>query len=101
MDTVVAYAADDRALFDLEYDVLVVRPVGGILNAQLHVLKELRVPKSLEIATQSLFVVRIAIAAENARPEGVAANAPVVDEDHAVNDGFVLLRRRLLEGAAN
>ncbi len=39
-------------------------------------------------------------AAENARLEGVAANAPVADEDDAVNDGSGLPGRGILEGGA-
>src|SRR6267142_1452914 len=67
MDIVVANAAYDRALFDFEDHRFVIRAIGRIFDAQLHVFKELRVPQGLKITAQRLFIVRIAIATENSR----------------------------------
>src|SRR5258707_5229608 len=98
MDAVVANAADDRALFDFEDYIFVIGAVGRILDTQLYILKELRIPKSLEVAAQGFFVVGIAVAAEDAGFQRVAAHAAVADENDAVNDGSGWLGRRVLGG---
>src|SRR5260221_1777289 len=97
MDAVVANAADDRALFDFEDYIFVIGAVGRILDTQLYILKELRIPKSLEVAAQGFFVVGIAVAAEDAGFQRVAAHAAVADENDAVNDGSGWLGRRGFE----
>src|SRR5260221_11680663 len=94
MDAVVANAADDRALFDFEDYIFVIGAVGRILDTQLYILKELRIPKSLEVAAQGFFVVGIAVAAEDAGFQRVAAHAAVADENDAVNDGSGWVGRR-------
>src|SRR5260221_3928718 len=94
MDAVVANAPNDRALFDLEDYIYVMGAVGRVLDAHLYILKELRIPKSLEVAAQGFFVVGIAVAAEDAGFQRVAAHAAVADEDDAVNDGSGGLGRR-------
>ena len=66
MNAVIANAADDRALFYVEDNNFCVGAVGGIFDAQLYVFKKLSVPKRLEVAAQSFFVVVIAFAAEDA-----------------------------------
>src|SRR5271165_7321639 len=86
MDAVITDAADDRALFYVEDDDFPVGAVRGIFHAKLHVFEKLRVPQSLEIAAQGLFVVDVAFTAEDAGFEGVAANAAVADEVDAVDD---------------
>src|SRR5260221_11568621 len=97
MDAVVPNTADDRALFDFEDYIFVIGAVGRILDTQLYILKELRIPKSLEVAAQGFFVVGIAVAAEDAGFQRVAAHAAVADENDAVNDGSGWLGRRGLE----
>ena len=67
MNAVIADAADDRALFDVEDDVLVIGSVGRVFDAQFDVFEKLRVPESLEVAAQSFFIIGIALAAEDAR----------------------------------
>src|ERR1700738_693110 len=94
MDAVVANAANDRALFDLEDYIFVMGAVGRILDAQLYILKELRIPKSLEVAAQGFFVVGIAVAAEDAGFQRVTAEAAVAAEEDAVNDGSCAMRGR-------
>src|SRR5260221_13932505 len=94
MDAVVPNTADDRALFDFEDYIFVIGAVGRILDTQLYILKELRIPKSLEVAAQGFFVVGIAVAAEDAGFQRVAAHAAVADENDAVNDGSGWLGRR-------
>src|SRR5260370_32542441 len=97
MNAVVANAANNRPLFNLEDEVLMIRAVRRMLDAKLYILKELRVPKSLEVAAQRFFVIRIAIAAENAGFERVAANPAIANEDDAVDDRSDRLWRRILE----
>src|SRR5260221_7666144 len=75
MDAVVADAADDRAFGDFEDDYFCVRFGGGILDAQFHVFEELGIPKRLEVAPESLFIVGIAVAAEDAGFQGVCTDA--------------------------
>src|SRR5258708_25331143 len=87
MDAVVANAANDRALFDLEDYIFVMGAVGRVLDAQLYILKELRIPKSLEVAAQGFFVVGIAVAAEDAGFQRVAAHAAVGHVDDEGNGG--------------
>src|SRR5258707_13667272 len=87
MDAVVANAADDRALFDFEDYIFVIGAVGRILDTQLYILKELRIPKSLEVAAQGFFVVGIAVAAEDAGFQRVAAHAAAAAENDACNGG--------------
>ena len=77
MHAVVADAADDRALFDFEDDVLVIDAVGRIFDAELYVFEKLRVPQSLEIAAERFFVVGVAFARKDARFQGVAANPAI------------------------
>ena len=91
MNAVVADAADDRALFDFEDDVFVIGAVGRIFDAELYVFEKLRVPEGLKIAAQSFFVVWVAFAGEDARFQGVAANAAIADEDDAIDDGGRIL----------
>ena len=67
VNAVIADAANDRALFDVEDDVLVIGSVGRVFDAEFDVFEKLRVPESLKVAAQSFFVIRIALAAEDAR----------------------------------
>src|SRR5260370_14406986 len=97
MNAVVPNAANNRPLFNLKDDVLMIGTVRGIFYAQLHILKELRVPQSLEVAAQRFFIIRVAIAAKNAGFERVAANPAIANEDDAVDDGSDRLWRRILE----
>ena len=76
---------------DFEDDVFVIGAIGRVFDAELYVFEKLRVPESLEIAAKRFFVIRIAFAAEDARLEGVAANAAIADEDDAVDDGGRIL----------
>src|SRR2546425_7398890 len=80
MDAVVTDAADDGPLFDFEDDDLAVGLVRAVLDAQLHVLEELRIPQRLKIAAQRFFVEDVSIAAENASLQSVAAHAAIADE---------------------
>src|SRR5260370_24028117 len=96
MDAVVANAANDRALFDLEDYIFVMGAVGRVLDAQLYILKELRIPKSLEVAAQGFFVVGIAVAAEDAGFQRVAALAPRGLGDDLANEGSPRLGRPVL-----
>ena len=66
MDAVIADAANDRALLDVEDDVFVIGTVGRVFDAELYVFEKLRVPESLKIAPEGFFVVGIAFAAEDA-----------------------------------
>src|SRR6266852_3027862 len=50
MNVVVTDAANDRPLFDVKYDHLVVRTLRRVLHAQLHILEKLGVPECLKIA---------------------------------------------------
>src|SRR5438128_5927502 len=50
MGAVVTDAANDGPLLDFEDDDLAVRLVRAVLNAQLHVLEELRIPQRLKIS---------------------------------------------------
>src|SRR5882724_7547316 len=68
MNIVVANTANDWTFLQFKNNDFCVGAVRRILDAQLHIFKELRVPKCLEVAAQSIFVVRIIFAAENARP---------------------------------
>jgi len=67
VNAVIADAADDRTLFDVEDDVLVIGSVGRVFDAKFDIFEKLCVPESLEVAAQSFFVIRIALAAEDAR----------------------------------
>src|SRR5580658_7465424 len=98
MNAVVADAPDLRALLDIENDDLAVRTVCRIFHLQLYVLKELRVPKRLEIPAKRLFVVGITFAAEDARFQGVCADSAVTEEFDALDDGLRLGVCRLLGG---
>ncbi len=71
--------------------------VGRIFDAELHVFEELGIPQRLKIAPQRLFVVGIALAAEDAGFQGVAADAAVADKDDAIDYRAGLLGRRLLK----
>src|SRR5258708_16742710 len=97
MDAVVANAADDRALFDFEDYIFVIGAVGRILDTQLYILKELRIPKSLEVAAQGFFVVWLAVAAEDAGLQRVAAHVAVAGEKHSVKCGCCCLGPPLLQ----
>ena len=68
MNIFVANAANDRAFLQFKNNDFCVGAVRRILDSQLHIFKELRVPKCLEVAAQGIFVVRIIFAAENTRP---------------------------------
>src|SRR5260221_14769195 len=97
MDAVVPNTADDRALFDFEDYIFVIGAVGRILDTQLYMLEELRIPKSLEVAAQGFFGVGIAVAAEEAGFQRVAAHAAVADEHDAVKGGSGRLGRRSVD----
>ena len=71
VDAVVANAADYRALFDFEDYSLMAGAIGGVFDPELDVFEELRVPERLKIAAQSLFVVGIAVAGEDAGLQSV------------------------------
>src|SRR6266436_6612890 len=86
VDAVVTNAANLRAFLDFEKNDLAAGTAGRVFDAELHVLEELCVPQSLEIAAQRFFVVRIALAAEDARFQRVAADAAVAEKLDAVND---------------
>ena len=81
---------------DFENNDLAVRAVGRIFDAQFDVLKELGIPEGLKIAPQSLFVVGIAFAAEDARLESIAADSAVADEFDALDHCRSLAARGLL-----
>ncbi len=100
MNAVVADAPDHRAFLHLEHHNLGVRPLRGIFHAQFHILEELRIPQCLKIAPQSLFVVSVSLAGENARFQSVGADAPVPDEINSRDDCLGLLGRLLRRGAA-
>src|SRR5260370_24636605 len=97
MDAVVANAADDRTLPNVEDHIFVIGAVGRIFDAELHVFEELGIPQRLKIAPQRLFVVGIALAAEDAGFQRVAAYATLADKDDAIDYRTGLLRRRLLK----
>src|SRR6266496_1664684 len=88
-------SANRRAFLDFEKNDLAAGTAGRVFDAELHVLEELRVPQGLEIATQRFFVVRIALAAEDARFQRVAADAAVAEKLDAVNDKLLLHGSRL------
>ena len=75
-------------LFHVENDDLAVGAIRGIFDTQLNVFEKLRVPERLEIAAKGLFVVGIALAAENAGLKSVAADSAVAVKfdafDHAL-----------------
>src|SRR6476661_2157190 len=85
MNALVTNAPNLRAFLHLENDDFGVGAIGRIFDTQLYVLEELRVPESLEIAAQGLFVVRIVLAAEDAGLEGVAADSPVANKLDALD----------------
>ena len=68
MNILVANAANDRAFLQIKNNDFGVGALRRILDSQLHIFKELRVPKCLEVAAQSIFVVGIILATENTRP---------------------------------
>ncbi len=86
VDAVVADTADLRAFLHLKDDDFATRAIGRIFYSELYVLEELRVPQRLKIAAQRLFIVDIAVAAEDARFQRVAAHAAISDEVDALND---------------
>ena len=90
MDAVVADAANDRTLFDDKDDDLAVGLVGRVLNFEFNVFEELRVPESLEVAAQGVFVVRIAGTGKDAGLQGVAADAAIAFEVDALDEGLTL-----------
>ena len=73
--------------------------VGGIFDAQLHILKKLGIPQRLKIAPQGLFVIGVAFAAEDARFQGVTADSPVAEKFDALDDGRLRWRLVLLAAA--
>ena len=86
VNILVADAANDRAFLQLKNNDFGVGAVRRILDAQLHIFKELRVPKCLEVAAQGIFVVRIIFAAENTRLQCIVADAAVPHEVDALDD---------------
>src|SRR5215469_15788439 len=81
--TFVTDAPNLRAFPDFEDDDLTIG-LWRILDAQLHVLEELRVPQRLKIPAQSIFVVRITFPAKDARLQRVAADPPITNELYVV-----------------
>ena len=65
MNAVIANAPDHRPLFYFKHHNFTIGAFGRVFDVQLYIFKKLRVPKRLEISAQRLFIVRIAIAAEN------------------------------------
>ncbi len=98
MDAVVADTADLRAFLHLKDDDFAAHAIGRIFHAELYVLEELRVPQRLKITAQRLFIVDIAVAAEDARFQRVAAHAAISDEIDALNDQLLLLSGSLRIG---
>ena len=93
-------APDDGPLFHVEHDDLRVGAVAAILHLKPDFLEKLRVPQRLEIPPESLFVVGVIRAGEDARPECVGADAPVTHEVHALHNGLLLGRVRVQDGPA-
>src|SRR5690349_15334391 len=89
-------AADLRPLFHVENNNFTVGILWIVFHAQLYVFEKLRVPKRLEIAAKRFFVVDVALAAENARLQGVAANTAIAVKLDARNYGLRLPGGRLL-----
>src|SRR5579859_2318357 len=82
MNAFVTDAANLRAFLHFKNDDFA---IGAVLDTQLYVLEELRVPESLKIAAQGLFIVGIAFAAEDARLESVAADSAVANKFDALD----------------
>src|SRR6266700_782228 len=95
---VVTNAPDLRALLDFKHDDLRVRAFGRILDAQFHILEELRVPQGLEVAAERLFIVGVAFAAKDAGLQRVRADSAVANELDAFDDELLLAGGRLLRG---
>src|ERR1700676_2524330 len=86
----VADAANHRPLLDVEDDDFGVGPVRRILDTQLDVFEELRVPQRLKIAAQRFFVVDVALTTEDSGGQRVAADASVAHEIDALDDERLL-----------
>src|SRR6202022_1869692 len=96
MDAFVADAANHRPLFHFKHDDARVGTVRRRLYSQPYVFKELRIPQRLKIAAQSFFIVGISFPGEDARFQGVAADAPVPKEVDALDHQVLLLALALL-----
>jgi len=71
-----------------------------ILHAKFHVLEELRVPQGLKIAPQRFFIIRVALAAEDAGLQRVAAHPPIADKVDAVYHVLLRCSGLLVRGGA-
>ena len=67
VNSVITNTADLWTLFHIKDDNFTVGDVRRVFDAEFYVFKKLRVPKSLKIAAQGLFVVHVAFATEDAR----------------------------------
>src|SRR5260370_29065135 len=93
MNVVVADAPYDGPLVHVEDDDLRVGPVGTVLDFELDVLEELRIPQSLEIPAESFLAEIIALPRKDACSQGIAADAAVSLKFHALGHRGGSLRR--------
>ena len=80
-------APDDRPFGHIKNDNFLVGFVGAVLNFQPDVLEILRVPQRMEIATERVFVYRIAGTGKNAGSKRFAANSSIALEFDALDGG--------------
>ena len=92
MNAVIPNATDHRPLFHFKNDDLGACTIGRVFNAQLHVFKELRIPESLEVTAQCLFIICVAFAAEDAGLQRVVSNPAIADELNPLDDKGSALR---------
>src|SRR6266481_1623528 len=87
MDAFIADAPNNGPFLELENHDPSVRVCGRRLNNQPDILEQLRIPESLKVPAQRLFVVRVAGPAKYSRLQGIFPDAPISHKIDPLNHG--------------